>query len=53
MSQKEFEKIINTGEGSFHLDDLKKMKARIELIGDIEDLRKVAEFMKTRKRSDN
>lgn len=46
VSQKELEKIINSGEGHFTPDDLKKMKARIELIGDVEDLKKVSELLK-------
>jgi hypothetical protein len=41
VSQKELEKIINSGEGHFHPDDLKKMKARIELVGDLEDIKKL------------
>jgi hypothetical protein len=53
VSQKELEKIINSGEVHFKPDDLKKMKARIELIGDIEDLKKVTELLKTLKRSEN
>ena len=46
VSQKELEKIINTGEGKFHPDDLKKMRARIEFIGDVEDVKKVSEMLK-------
>jgi hypothetical protein len=45
VSQKELEKIINTGEGHFATDDLKKMKARVEFIGDIDDVRKVKETL--------
>ena len=39
VNQKELVKIMNTGEGKFHPVDLKKMKARIEFIGDFEDVR--------------
>ena len=46
VSQKELEKIINSGEGHFNPDDLKKMKVRIELIADIEDVKKIGDFLK-------
>jgi hypothetical protein len=52
VSQKELEKIINTGEGKFHPDDLKKMRARIEFIGDVEDVKKVSEMLKELSRKD-
>jgi hypothetical protein len=47
VSQKELEKIINSGEGEFRPEDLKEMKARIEIIADLEDLRKISELLKS------
>jgi hypothetical protein len=47
VSQKELEKLLLAGEAKVNPDDLKRMKARIELIGDFEDLEKVTEFLKT------
>ena len=46
MSQKELEKALNEAN---HPDDLKKfhqVKARIELIGDIEDVKRFSELLK-------
>ena len=48
VSQKELEKALNeSGETpKENLPDLKKMKARIEFIGDFEDVKKVKELLK-------
>jgi hypothetical protein len=46
VSQKELEKIINTGEGTFEPDDLRKMKVRIEIVSDLEDVKQLSEFLK-------
>jgi hypothetical protein len=46
VSQKELEKIMNTGEGQYRSDDLKKMKVRIEFIGEIGDVKKLSEAIK-------
>ncbi|MGA2724787.1 MAG: hypothetical protein ABSG79_20550 [Bryobacteraceae bacterium] len=46
VSQKELEKLLHAGEGQFQPDDLRKMKARIELVGDFEDLKKITDFLK-------
>ncbi|HLY40460.1 MAG TPA: hypothetical protein VKR52_04560 [Terracidiphilus sp.] len=51
VSQKELERIINTGDGEFRSDDLKKMKAKIEFIGHIEDIKKVSETLKNLSRA--
>jgi hypothetical protein len=51
VSQKELEKIINSGEGHFTPDDLKKVKARIEIVAEFEDLKKINEFLKQLQRS--
>jgi hypothetical protein len=50
VSQKELERIISTGEGNFRPDDLKKMKVRIELICDFEDLKRIQETIKAAER---
>jgi len=41
VSQKELEKLLTTGEGEFQIPQLKMMKARIEVVGDFEDLKKI------------
>jgi hypothetical protein len=48
VSQKELEKALNeSGETpTANIPDLRKMKARIEVVGDFEDLKKVAEMLK-------
>jgi hypothetical protein len=45
-NQKEVEQLLATGEGKLNADDLKKMKARIELVGDFEDAEKIVVFVK-------
>lgn len=47
VSQKELEKIMHSDEGEFRPDDLKKMKARIEIIAEFEDLKQVSELIKS------
>lgn len=45
MSQKELEKALHeSGETPNHVPDLKKMKARIEVVGDFEDLKIITIF---------
>ena len=39
MSQKELERLLTTDGGTFNADDLTKMKARLEVVGDFEDLK--------------
>jgi len=46
VSQKELEKLLTEGEGKVNPAELHKMKARIEFIGDFEDVRKVSEFLR-------
>jgi hypothetical protein len=48
VSQKELEKALHESGDTpkENLPDLKKMKARIEFIGDFEDVKKVVEFVK-------
>jgi hypothetical protein len=46
VSQKELEKVMATGESKFNPEDLKKMKARIDVIGDFEDLKKITAILK-------
>jgi hypothetical protein len=46
VSQKELEKALNEAK---HLDELKKfrqVKARIDLVGDIEDMKRISEVLK-------
>ena len=45
VSQKELEKVLHAGEGHFNPDDLKKMKAAFEVIGDFEDLRRLKQVL--------
>jgi len=49
VSQKELEKALQTGEANLDPKDLHKMKARIEVIGDFEDLKAISAFLKTLK----
>jgi hypothetical protein len=47
VSQKELEKALHeSGDTPTHIPDLKKMKARIEVVGDFEDLKKVAAVLR-------
>jgi hypothetical protein len=47
VSQKELEKALHeSGETPVQTPDLKKMKARIEVIGDFEDLKTLVEMLK-------
>jgi len=47
VSQKELEKALHeSGETPIQPPDLHKMKARIEIVGDFEDLKKISEFIK-------
>jgi hypothetical protein len=49
VSQKELEKLMATDlktEGKFNSDDLKKMKARIEMIGEFDDVKAVMDLVK-------
>ena len=52
VSQKELEKALHENIDASKLPALHKMKARIEVVGDFEDLKKVTEFMKGLQRSD-
>jgi hypothetical protein len=46
VSRKELEKAFHeSGDTPNHVPDLKKMKARIEVVGDFEDLRKLRVFL--------
>jgi hypothetical protein len=48
VSQKELEKALHeSGETPSQVPDLKKMRARIEVICDFEDLRRLAEVLKS------
>jgi hypothetical protein len=51
VSQKELEKIINSGEAQFHPDDLKKMTVRIEIVAEFEDVKKLSDFLREHSRS--
>lgn len=46
VSQKELEKLLHTGEANLDQADLHKMKARIEVVGEFEDLKKVTLLLK-------
>jgi hypothetical protein len=46
VSQKELEKLLHTGEANLDTKDLHKMKARIEVVGDFEDLKQLAGMLK-------
>jgi hypothetical protein len=47
VSQKELEKALNeSGDTPAQIPDIKKMKARIELVGDFEDLKKITALLK-------
>jgi hypothetical protein len=41
VSQKELEKLLHTGEATLDPKDLHKMKARIEVVADFDDLKKI------------
>jgi hypothetical protein len=45
VSQKELEKALHTSEGDLDLKELHKMKARIGVIGDFEDLKTLTELI--------
>jgi hypothetical protein len=48
VSQKDLEKALHEDSGKpADLPDLKKMKARIEFIGDFEDVRKIRDVIKS------
>lgn len=49
VSQKELEKILTGIEPKINEALLHKMKARIEIVGDFEDLKKIAEMLKEMK----
>jgi hypothetical protein len=54
VSQKELEKALHQDGGlppGEYADKLKKVKARLEVIGDFEDLKKVSDFLKELARS--
>ena len=46
VSQKELEKFLNTDLTPHETNRLSRMKARIEIIADFEDLKKIAEMLK-------
>lgn len=46
VSQKELEKALHEATDPAVLKSLNKMKARIEIIGDFDDLKKVAKMLK-------
>jgi hypothetical protein len=47
VSQKELEKRLHeSGEAPAQLPDLKTIKARVEFIGDFDDLKKISELLK-------
>jgi hypothetical protein len=53
VSQKELEKALHeSGETPNQLPDLKKMKARIEVVGDFEDLKTIAGMLKSLQRTE-
>jgi hypothetical protein len=45
VSQKELEKALHENDGIAH-PNLHKLKARIEVVGDFEDLKKMSAFLK-------
>jgi hypothetical protein len=49
VSQKELEKALHEATDPAVLTKLHKMKARIEVVGDFEDLKKIAEFFRSLK----
>jgi hypothetical protein len=54
VSQKELEKALNeSGETPAQIPDLHKMKARIEFVGDFEDLKAITEILKQRSNKSN
>jgi hypothetical protein len=46
VSQKELEKALNDAKHPEELKRLQKMKARIEMVSDIEDIKRVSELLK-------
>lgn len=47
VSQKELEKALHeSGETPAHIPDLKQLKARIDVVGDFEDLKKISALLK-------
>jgi hypothetical protein len=46
VSQKELEKVLNEATDPAVLEKLHKMKARIDIIGDFEDLKKISSFLR-------
>jgi len=46
VSQKELEKLLHAGEANLDPKDLHKMKARIEVVGDFEDVKKITAFLR-------
>ena len=45
VGQKELEKLLHTGEAVIDPKELHKMKARIEVVGDFEDLKRLKEML--------
>lgn len=48
VSQKELEKKLNEATSTEQLKDLHKMKARVELVGDPEDIKMILDLLKGR-----
>lgn len=46
VSQKELERLLATGEGNIDPSHFHKLKARIEFVGEFEDVKKASEFIK-------
>ena len=46
VSQKELEKALNEAKSNDDLERLRKMRARIEFIGDIGDVKKLGDLLK-------
>lgn len=46
VSQKELEKALHEAQHPDELKRLQKMKARIEIVADLEDVKKIADFVK-------
>jgi hypothetical protein len=51
VGQKELEKLLHTGEAVIDPKELHKMKARIEVVGEFEDLKKIAAVLKEMQRT--
>jgi hypothetical protein len=46
VSQKELEKALHNPEAEAQLPDMRKLRVRIEFIGELEDIRKVSDFIR-------